>query len=95
MSLRSVLRLLRGARLTDCIDDILREEDDDAGEQEADGSAPAIELLDLSGGTTWVINRQPHGQAGEIDVKHFEIFGVAEHVIDSDRVSLRNVVRRG
>lgn len=55
----------RGLGLTDCIDGALRGEEDGAGEQEADGSAPAIELLDLSGGATWVVNHQPHGQAGE------------------------------
>jgi hypothetical protein len=81
--------------LTDCIDDVLREEDNDAGEQEADGSAPAIKLLDLSGGATWVVSHQPHGQAGEVDVKHFEVFGVAQHVVNNDRISVRNVVRRG
>lgn len=85
----------RGLGLTDCIDDVLREEDDDAGEQEADGSAPAIKLLDLSGGATWMVNHQPHGQAGEVDVKYFEIFGVAQHVVDNNRISVRNVVRRG
>jgi hypothetical protein len=94
VSLRSVLRLLREVELTDCIDDILRKEDDDAGKQEADGAAPTIKLLDLSGGTTWVVKHQPHGQAGEIDVKHLEIFGVAQHIIHNDRISVRNIIRR-
>lgn len=80
---------------TDFIDDILGEEEDDAGEQGADGRAPVIKLLDLSGSPTRVVSHQPHSQAGEINMKHFEIFGVAQHVVDNDRVSLRNIIRRG
>ena len=91
----SVTSIERGVGLTDFIDDALREEDDSAGEQDADGSGPVIKLLDLSGGTIWVVSYQPHGQAGEIDVKHFEIFGVAQHVTDNGRTSVRNIVQRG
>ena len=90
MSLRLVVRLFtEGVGLTDFIDDILREEDDDADEQEADGCTPAIKLLNLAGGKTWMVSRKPHGQASEICLKRVEIFGVVQHVFDDDRVDRR------
>jgi hypothetical protein len=83
---------VKGERSTDRIDDILRKEENDAGEQRADGRAPAIELLNLSGSKTVIVSLQPQGEAAEVDVKRFEIFGVAEDVVDNGRVSHIHVI---